>query len=144
MKQSIRVPLIALAALLAVALFPFGWLTEVWPAFDQLMGFLFASEAAHAVGHSVIFALVGSALLVAFPALRRRPGLYLLVILAIGIGQEAFQLLYKGRPVALNDVTDLGTDLVAAGVVWALWYIGLREKAPQIGGHHAQTPGRRG
>jgi hypothetical protein len=135
MKHSTRTPIAPLAGLLALALFPFGWLAEVWPLFDSFTELLFASEAAHAVGHSLIFALIGLALLLSFPALRRRPWLYLLVILAVGLGQEGFQLLYKARPVVLNDVTDLATDLVAAGVVWALWYIGTTD-------HRRQTTAR--
>lgn len=144
MKQHLTRPLSLLIVLLAIALFPFGWLAEVWPLFDRFTGFLFASEAAHAVGHSLIFALIGTALLVAFPALRGRFGLYMLIIGLVGIGQESFQLLYKNRPVVLNDVTDLGTDLVAAGVVWGLWYIGTQQQAHARGRHHAQNPGRRG
>lgn len=122
MRYSIR-HAAPLAALLALTLFPLGWLAEISPPFERLAGALFASEAAHAVGHSLLFAAVGAALLAAFPGLRRRPIVYLALILALAIGQEAFQLLYKQRGVALNDLTDIGTDLVAAGLVMALWYI---------------------
>lgn len=109
-----------LLALLALALFPFGWLAEQWAWVDRIATFLFATEAAHAVGHATIFALVGTALLTLFPALRRRPLAYLALVLLVAVAQEGFQLLYKGRGVAINDITDIGTDLVAAGVVFAI------------------------
>lgn len=111
-----------LAALLALALFPVGWLAQLSSLANRLGGVLFPNEAAHAVGHSLLFMAIGLALLVAFPPLRRRPLSYLGIILAVAIGQESFQLLYKGRGVVLNDLTDIGTDLVAAGLVIALWY----------------------
>lgn len=143
MKHPFRhyVPLIAL---LALALFPVGWLTELSPAIHRIGSFLFPDEAAHAIGHSLLFASIGAALLLLFPALRRRPGRYFAIILAVALGQEAFQLLYKGRGVVVNDLTDIGTDLVAAGVVIALWYIGSRGRGPALGDERAQHAGRRG
>lgn len=112
----------SLAALVALALFPFGWLAEISSVAHLVGDTLFPNEVAHAVGHSLMFGALGAALLTFFPALRRRPALYLAIILSVALGQEGFQLLYKGRGVVLNDLTDIGTDLVAAGVVMALWY----------------------
>lgn len=117
-----------LIVLVAIALFPFGWLTHLSPVADRLGDVFFPNEAAHAVGHALIFAAIGAALLLAFPLLRRRPALYFAVVLAVALGQEAFQLLYKRRPVVVNDITDIGTDLVAATLVLALWYLWSREQ----------------
>jgi uncharacterized membrane-anchored protein len=127
MKATLK-PYVPLIALVAIALFPFGWLTHLSPIADRLGDFFFPNEAAHAVGHALIFAAIGAALLVAFPGLRSRPVLYFAVVLAVALGQEAFQLLYKRRPVVLNDLTDIGTDLVAAALVMAMWYRWSRER----------------
>lgn len=130
-----RNQLIALLALLAIALFPFGWLTELSSAADLIGDTLFPNEAAHAVGHALIFGAIGAALLIAFPPLRRRPWLYLGLILIVAVGQEGIQLIYKERGVVVNDLTDIGTDLVAAALVWALWY--------SKGQHDAQRANRK-
>ena len=123
-----------LLALVVFTLFPYGWLAELWPWADQIATFLFATEAAHAVGHALIFACVGAAMLAVFPALRRQPWRYLALILVVAVAQEGFQLLYKGRGVVLNDLTDIGTDLVAAGVVFALVRASLAQRKGTVGG----------
>lgn len=109
-----------LLALLVFALIPYGWLAEQNPWMQPLLYSLFATEAAHAVGHSLIFAAVGWALLACFPGLRAHPWRYLGLILLVALAQEALQLGYKGRGIIMNDFTDVGIDLVAAGTVWAL------------------------
>lgn len=142
-------PITLLLALLAVALFPFGWIAQIWPPADWIGASLFSSEAAHAVGHALIFLAVGAALLHTFPALRRRPAVYLGLVLAVAVGQESLQIVYKGRGLALNDLTDIGTDLVAAGLVMALWY-GWQKAEGQQTSHDGRkdpydpAPGRRG
>ena len=65
-----------LIVLLALALFPFGWLGEVWPAFGAVLGRVFATDLAHAIGHSLIFCILGGVLLLIFPALLTRPWRY--------------------------------------------------------------------
>ena len=115
--------LAALAAGLALVLFPFGWLGEVWRPFGQVVDDLFPSAWAHAVGHASLFCLLGMLALAAVPALRRRPWRYLGLLLLAGVGQEVFQLLYKGRLLLFDDMRDLMTDLIglllAFGLVWA-------------------------
>ena len=112
-----------LLALLALILFPFGWLGERWPWLDGLLGWLFAGARAHAYGHALLFLLLGLAALAAFPALRQRPWRYVGLLLAAALAQEAFQLLYKQRPLQLDELRDLATDLVgglaALAAVWA-------------------------
>jgi hypothetical protein len=119
-RTSALVRLSPLLALLVVALVPYGWVARFVPMFGVFVDGAFSSDAAHAIGHSLIFAVIGAALLRVFPGLLRRPWLYHGLILLVGIGQEGFQLLYKGRGVVRNDLTDLGIDLVAAATVFAL------------------------
>lgn len=120
--RTYRLPLLLLplAMMLAVVLFPFGWLTLQWPAFAGFMGALFTGWLSHAIGHTVLFVGLGLALLLAFPGLRRRPWLYAGLMLLAALGQEGFQLLYKGRGVNLNDLNDLIIDMVAAAIAWGV------------------------
>lgn len=121
-----------LLALLALALVPYGWLTELSPPFRAVMYWVFATEAAHAVGHTLIFLAVGAALLAVFPGLLRRPGRYLSIVLLVAVAQEGLQLLYKGRGVIRNDLTDIAIDMVAAGLVLALARAAARGGARRV------------
>ncbi|MBC8160353.1 MAG: hypothetical protein H7Z42_03965, partial [Roseiflexaceae bacterium] len=107
------------AVLLAVALFPVGWLSERWQPAGWLTNALFSTVEAHALGHAAIFAALGAAALLAFPALQRRPWQFLAIMLALAVGQEAFQLMYKQRPIVFDDIRDLGPDLIGAVVALA-------------------------
>lgn len=118
-----------LLALLAFALFPYGWLAQHSAPFRHLAYGVFFSEAAHAVGHTLLFLVVGGALLACFPGLLRRPGRYLALVALIAVAQEGLQLLYKGRGVVVNDITDIGIDLVAAALVFALARLAAARRA---------------
>jgi hypothetical protein len=124
-----RARLAPLVALLIIILLPYGWIAEHLAWLDAVVELLFATEAAHAAGHTLIFAAVGAALLGIFPALLARPWLYFGLILVVALAQEGLQLLTKGRGIVLNDVTDIGTDLVAAGVSFALARLAARQGA---------------
>lgn len=102
--------LLLLLLLLIPALFPIGWLGEISPPVHAGLTAVFASDAAHAMAHSAIFFTVGIALLLTFPKLRTRPLLYCAIMLALGVAQEAFQLLYKQRPIVFDEFRDLATD----------------------------------
>lgn len=128
MKISLR-HLAPLTVLLAFALFPLGWLTEFSALAHHVGGVLFPNELAHAIGHTLLFMTIAAALLRYFPALLGHPALFFTLVLAVAIGQEGFQLLYKQRGVVLNDLTDIGIDLMAAGMVFALWYSRARASA---------------
>jgi glycopeptide antibiotics resistance protein len=110
-----------LVLLLGMILFPFGWLAEIWPLANRILGSMFPDVNAHAIGHTSLFLLLGVTLLVIFPYLLRHPGSYALLLLVVGIGQEVFQLAYKQRPLVFDDFRDLATDmiggLIALGVV---------------------------
>ena len=130
-EPRLRVTLLRLAALaigLALVLFPFGWLGEIWRPFGQVVDGLFSTVWAHAIGHASLFCLLGLLALAIFPALRRHPWRYLGLLLLAGVGQEVFQLLYKGRLLLFDDMRDLVTDLIgllaAFAIVWVwgrLW-----------------------
>ena len=111
-----------LLALLALTLFPFGWLGQLWPAFGRALDGVFSTDGRHAVGHASLFVLLGLAAL-ALPWLRARPRRYLSLMLLAGVGQEFFQMLYKGQLLLFDDSRDLLTDLagvlVAFASVWA-------------------------
>jgi hypothetical protein len=114
--------LVPLLVLLSLTLFPFGWVGEVWPAFGRGIDQAFPTDGWHAIGHAALFFLLGLAALVVLPQLRARPGRYLALLMLIGVGQEFFQMLYKGRLLLFDNSRDLLTDLVgilvAFVVVW--------------------------
>lgn len=112
------------AVVLGVALFPVGWLGEMWGPADLLTSALFSSVEAHAVGHVLVFIGVGAVALTVFPNLASRPWRYLAIMLALGVAQECFQLLYKQRPIVFDDVRDLGPDLIGAVVALIVVRVG--------------------
>jgi len=119
----VLVRLAPLLALLALTLFPFGWLGTLWPAFGRGLDGLFSTDWRHAIGHSALFCLLGQVALAGLPRLRELPWRYLGLVLLAGVGQEFFQMLYKGRLLLFDNSRDLLTDLagalVAFAIVWA-------------------------
>jgi fumarate reductase subunit D len=115
--------LVPLLVLLALMLFPFGWLGEQWPAFGRRLEQVFSTDARHAIGHAALFCLLGLATLIVLPRLHTRPMRYLGMLLLVGIGQEFFQMLYKSQLPLFDDSRDLLTDLagmiVAFAVLWS-------------------------
>jgi hypothetical protein len=119
--------LLPLLVLLAVALFPLGWLGQVWVPLGALIDWLFATTLAHAIGHAAIFFLLGCSLLASFPQLCTHPRLYAGLMLLASIGQEAFQLLSKQRTVLLfDDVRDVVIDCVAFALPFVLVWLWRR------------------
>jgi glycopeptide antibiotics resistance protein len=103
-----------------LALFPVGWLGEVYRPFGDALGGLNSVEA-HAIGHIGIFFVLGVALLAALPALRRRPLLFFAIMLLVALGQEGFQLMYKQRPLVFDELRDLVTDVIGMVAAWAVY-----------------------
>jgi len=118
MKQ--LTPLIVLLALIVAFLVPYGWVAQQSPALDLLFNQVFHSLAAHVVGHALIFAIIGLAALRAAPGLRGRPAIYAALILAVALGQEGFQLTFKGQLYLADTLGDIMVDLIAAAGAWAL------------------------
>jgi hypothetical protein len=121
-----------LGVIIAVVLFPFGWLAELWPALNLFTGSLFPSVVEHAIGHSLIFFLLGCVLLISFPQLRSRPGIYLLIMLCFALGQEAFQLAYKQRPLVFDEFRDIVTDTIGAGTAYLMVQAYLKHKRTHV------------
>jgi hypothetical protein len=121
MRDTNRIPtsmrLAPLLVLLALTLFPFGWLGQLWPAFGRGLAGVFSTDGRHALGHAALFCMLGLAALAVLPHLHARPVRYLVLLLLVGVGQELFQMLYKGRLLLFDDGRDLLTDL--AGIVVA-------------------------
>ena len=116
-----RRPLLGLLFLvLAGILFPFGWLGEQWSAFGDALGAVFPTGRSHAIGHAGLFLGLGLLALVSFPRLRARSGLYAALALAVALGQEVAQLLYKQRPLQLDDGRDIAVDLLGAAAAFVL------------------------
>lgn len=109
-----------LLALLAITLFPFGWLGELWPTLGRWIDLMFPTDAWHAIGHAGLFCLLGLAALAVLPRLRAQPWNYVGLLLLIGVGQEFFQMLYKGRLLLFDDSRDLLTDVFGVIVAFAL------------------------
>ncbi|NNJ09752.1 hypothetical protein EKD04_005380 [Chloroflexales bacterium ZM16-3] len=111
-------PYILIIALIAIFLVPYGWVAQQSPALDVLFNQVFHSLAAHIIGHAAIFALIGALSLMYFPALRGRPAAYVALILLVALGQEGFQVIYKGHLYLEDTLGDLLVDMVAATTVW--------------------------
>ena len=108
-------------SLIALALFPYGWLAERWRLFGWVTDFVFGTELAHIVGHLILFAGVGTAVLLTFPRLQTRPRLYFGLILIVGFLQEVLQLTtFKGRPFATDELLDIIVDLLGAATTF-MW-----------------------
>jgi hypothetical protein len=111
-----------LAILLLLALFPYGWLGELWPATGDFINEYFYSARRHAVGHVFIFLFLGLAVLMAFPNLKERPWLFFGIMLVAALGQEFFQAVYKNILDIYDTSRDIFTDMVglmvAFGLVW--------------------------
>ncbi|HLG64251.1 MAG TPA: hypothetical protein VKY19_20065 [Ktedonosporobacter sp.] len=104
-----------LAAILV--LFPFDWLSEVWPPFGYIFDRVFVTAREHAIGHTTLFLLAGLLVLCSIPRLRRFLLLYLLIMLLGSLGEESFQALSTWRMPNYGDGRDLGFD--ALGFVLA-------------------------
>ena len=130
MRDTNRLPttlqLVPLFVVLALTLFPFGWLGELWPAFGSRIDYVFSTDERHALGHAALFCLLGLATLAGLPRLHARPVHYIALLLLVGVGQEVFQTLYKGRLLLFDDSRDLLTDLVGISVAFALGQIWRR------------------
>jgi len=112
--------------LLGLILFPFGWLGQRWPAFGRVLDQVFSTDGRHAVGHAMLFCLLGLAALLVLPQIRTRPVRYLSMLLLVGVGQELFQMLYKGRLLLFDDGRDLLTDLAGIVVAFAMVWVWQR------------------
>ena len=124
MRYANRLPtlthLLPMLVLLALTLFPFGWLGELWPPVGRWIDQVFPTDGWHAIGHAGLFCVFGSTALVVLPQLRAKPLRYFGILLLVGVGQEFFQMLYKGRLLLFDDTRDLATDLAGAALAFVV------------------------
>ncbi len=127
--RTIVVRLWPLAIGLVLVLFPFDWLSNIWPAYRQVFEQVFVGAREHHVGHSALFFIVGLLVLINFPSLRSRSLLYFGLMISAAIAQEVVQDLLKFVLPDLTDSLDLLFDAVgftiAYLVVWG-WRAVLR------------------
>src|SRR5262249_31003678 len=91
--QSRLLWLALLAAL--VVLFPFDWLSEIWPAFGSLFDRIFVSAREHAIGHTTLFLIAGLLVFCSIPQVRRYPYLYTVIMILGAVGEEFLQALSR-------------------------------------------------
>lgn len=103
-----------------LVLFPFDWLGKIWPTYAMLFDLVFASVLAHEIGHATVFCLAGLLILLAFPALRRRPVLYLGIMALGALGEEVLQSLFKQHLPSVWDGRDMLLDLVGFGLAYGM------------------------
>ncbi len=127
MKNRI-IPILVGLMLIAV-LFPFGWLGQEWLPLGQVLYAVFPNAQRHAIGHSTMFFLLGLLLLAVLPGIRRRPLVYLGLILLAGIGQEFFQQLYKQSGIGFDEIRDLVTDLIGGMLAYIGYWLITRRAA---------------
>ncbi len=122
-----------LAIGLVLVLFPFDWLSNVWPAYRQVFDQVFVGAREHHIGHITLFLIVGLMILLSFPALRSRPLLYFGLLISAALAQEAVQDLFKLQIPDLADGLDLLFDAIgftiAYLVVWGLQSVSRWKKA---------------
>ena len=103
-----------------LVLFPFDWLSNVWPAYRQVFERVFVGAREHHIGHSTLFFIVGLILLLSFPALRTRPVLYFGLMISAAIAQELVQDLFKFVVPDLSDGADLLFDAVGFTIAYLI------------------------
>lgn len=123
--QSRLLWLVLLAAL--IVLFPFDWLSEVWPAFGSLFDQIFVSAREHAIGHTTLFLISGLLVFCSIPQLRRYPHLYTFIMILGAMGEEFFQALSRRQMPNIGDGHDLGFDalgfMLAFLLAWTWWWL---------------------
>ncbi|HLI68573.1 MAG TPA: hypothetical protein VKV19_02330 [Ktedonobacteraceae bacterium] len=134
----IRSPFLWLALSAAIlVLFPFDWLSEVWPAYGSLFDRVFVSEREHAIGHTTVFLIAGLLILGSIQQMRRRPLLYIFIMILGAVGEEFFQALSKWQMPDVGDGRDIGFDVLgfvlAYLFVWIWWRLRNARKEKKEG-----------
>ena len=101
-------------------LFPFGWLARFSDSYRRVFDAVFGPPWMHVLMHAAIYAVLAYLLagLVAARCLAsirvRCLGLLFAVILGVAIGQEGFQLWFKGRLLGASEWFDVAVDVAGA------------------------------
>ena len=112
-----------IALLLAILWFPFDWLAQTWPAFGNPFRQVFRDAHDHFVGHTVFFFIVGSALLVYWPFLRRNPVWYFLGLALAALVQETVQALFRRQVPTYTDFNAFRGDALGGALAFLGWLI---------------------
>ncbi len=120
---------------IVLVLFPFDWLSQVWPAFGQVFDRIFVTARDHAIGHTTLFFIAALFVLFAVPVLRSRPIPYFVLMMLGAVGEEAFQSLSKRHLPSIWDGRDVLFDIlgftIAYIVVLLLSFTGKKRKQQQ-------------
>ena len=120
--RTIVIRLWPLATGLVLVLFPFDWISNVWPAYRQVFTQVFVGAREHHIGHSTLFFIVGLIVLLSFPSLRTRPLLYFGLMISVAIAQELVQDIFK---LQMPDLAD-GLDLLFDAIGFIVAYLVVR------------------
>ncbi len=109
-----------LVLFLVAILIPYEYITKALPLVRRGFDIVASTELAHIIGHTLLFAsLVFLTVLLFDLRLDTRTVLLLGIgVLAVGLGQEYFQLQVKGRGFGRPELFDLGVDLAGASLGW--------------------------
>jgi len=109
-------------------LIPLNWLERFIHNLRQVYWMLTGSEPVHVIGHLILFSVLVILMLHVFHLpLNKRTAIWLaLLVLAMGLGQEYFQLQVKGRAFGWPEMFDLGVDLAAGAIGWVAYQYYLR------------------
>ena len=110
-------------------LFPMAWFTRFSAIYSWLSGYVFTSVWTHVVMHTFLFAVLAYLLghvLARWPAAcstRYLVGAVLASVLGVALLQEGIQLLYTAQAPGIDEVLDLGVDLIGGvlGVIAFRW-----------------------
>jgi|SRR5579862_1222238 hypothetical protein len=105
---------------LCIVLFPFDWLSDVWSPFGHLFDQVFVSEVQHAIGHTIMFLLMGLLALLSVLALRLHLARYFGLVLLVGVAQETLQDLSRRLPPNIYEARDLFFDLLGGALAYLL------------------------
>ena len=115
------------ALALFCVLFPFFWLSNVWPLFGSLFRLIFATPLAYFAGHVLLFCTAGLSILLCVPALFRHLRCYMLFLMLAAFTEEFIQTLFNSHPGIHKDMRnpllDLGGILLAYLLLrlWQSW-----------------------
>lgn len=111
--------LVPALAVVGLVLFPFDWLSDVWPGYAQVFDRVFVTARDHAIGHAALFAIAGALAVVTLPGLRARPARYFGLVLAGALAEELIQALARRHLPNPGDARDLLFDLAGATIAYA-------------------------
>ena len=108
---------VLLVVWIIIMVIPAAWLFSADPDVNRLFNDVFYPERMHILAHLVGFAVLAGLLQLMLTG--KAPGwTALLLILVVAAGQEAFQLIYKGRLPGSPELFDLAIDLIGSAIGW--------------------------